>query len=86
MEQKKNEKILALLSKKDKVATRPIKPMRKQKTEIQHKIGLTFYIVFIIGVFSFIGYKHIERTNEQKLIEKEVEEMFNYPNLKTEYN
>jgi ssRNA-specific RNase YbeY (16S rRNA maturation enzyme) len=68
------------------VTTRPIIPMKKQKTEIQHKIGLIFYIVFIIGVFSFIGYKHIERTNEQKQIEKEVEEMFNYPNLKTEYN
>lgn len=61
--------------------TRHPKPMKKQKLEIEYKIGLVFYILLIVGVLGFIGCQHIEKRKEQKQIEKEVQEMLTFPNL-----
>lgn len=51
------------------------------KLTIEYKIGLIFYTILILSVLAILGCKHIEKKNEQKQIEQEVEQMLDFPNI-----
>jgi hypothetical protein len=48
-----------------------------------YKTGFYFYVIFIIGIALYLGYDRYSDYKKDKELQKEVEEIFNYPNLTT---
>jgi hypothetical protein len=56
--------------------------MKKTKLQIEYKVAFVLYVIVIVGILGFIGCqttKSYQKKQEQKQIEKEVEEMLDFP-------